>query len=188
MTPQPPRNALQRNRPFNRAALTLALFALAASAAVSRMMWIPISGPMYKAPKKHYATISVPLVAPGGGAATGSVRLYCNAGDDADRLVVRASGLAPSARCMLWFADGAERHVGEPFEVAADVDGTLHFTVHGALCALKDAPLLLITVGGGVVLRADLRAPSVPSSTPMTPTASPSAHVPDLKLRTPTPP
>lgn len=169
-------------RSFRAIALaTLGLVLVASLAATARMLWIPVAGPMFKKGKKVYTTVKTSLVAPSGATATGTVKLDCNAGDDADRLIVKAAGLPSSAPCQIWFADAAGKHVGDPLEAAIDGDGNLHVTVYGDLCHFKECPMLVVTVRGYEVLRAELRsdrlpavAPSGGAGTPARPEAAPS--------------
>lgn len=168
----------------------LALVLVGTLGATARMFWIPVAGPMFKKGKKVYATIKTPLVAPSGVAASGTVKLDCNAGDDADRLVVKAEGLPAGTPCQIWFADGVGKPVGDPLEAAIDADGHLRLTVFGDLCHLKQCPMLLVMVRGHEALRAELRtdssATAVPSGAPSgatgnaapagTPQAAPSAE------------
>lgn len=134
--------------------------------ATARMFWIPVAGPMFKKGKKVYATIKTPLVAPSGAAGSGTVKLDCNAGDDADRLVVKAEGLPAGTPCQIWFADGVGKPVGDPLEAAIDAEGHLRFTVFGELCHLKQCPMLLVMVRGREVLRAELRTDLAPAAAP----------------------
>lgn len=145
---------------------------LVTGVAAQRMFWIPVAGPMFKKGKKHYATYRAPLSAEAGEASVGTVKLDCNAGDDADRLVLKASGMPPGAACKVWFGDARGKCLGDPLEATADADGHLHLTVFGDLCHLKQCPMLLVGIGERIVLRADLREPA-----PATPTASPSGGV-----------
>ena len=156
------------------ALVVLGLVLVVSLATVARMLWIPVSGPLYKKGKKTYATVRAPLVGNAGEAARGTVKLDCNSGDDADRLVLKASGLQPGLVCQIWFADENGKRLGEPLEATVEADGHLRVTVFGELCHLKECPKLVVTVRGREVLAADLRSGGQPAPAASGVGASPS--------------
>jgi hypothetical protein len=136
------------------------------AAASARIFWVPVAGPMFKPPKHVYFTVKAPLVAPSGQPGSGTVKIDCNGGDDADRLIVKAVDLPANVGCKVWFVEPRSgKRMGEPFVTRTEGDGSLHIVVFGALCYLKEFSHLMVVINEKVALMGDLTPPP-PSPSP----------------------
>lgn len=169
---------------------TVAVVLALGGTAGAYMFWVPVAGPMFKKPDHRYVTVKSDLLPAAGGQGSGTAKLDCNGGDDADRLVVKASGLPPNANVKVWFCELKPngKRLGEPLAARTDESGNLKITVMGSLCYLKAYPQLIIVINDKVALTGDMRPPA-PSPKPAGkrpfPRDTETPEPPDEKTETP---
>ncbi len=113
-------------------------------------------------PKHDFHTIKAAFADRSGGRATGTVKIVCNAGQDADMVIVNAHGLKPGMKYRVAFVNNNDQKrspVGYPGEAVTDEQGNFRYEVAGKLCPVDKWSRIVLVEEGISRMSADVGEP-----------------------------